>query len=804
MRKHLLLFFALLIGSFSMAQTVQQSVSLIDDGTPSGTLVSKWNIPESDAMSMWTLPSIGSTSGNTRCPGNSFRYQRTEYLITAAEMATSGFPVGYEVNSIGFLIGTAGVGTQAGLFNVYLKNTADATYTLGTNWDITGFTQASSIANWTVPIAAGGYEVPFSGGSSFVYTGGGVYVAWEFSNPSGAIGTTALVALCNTNLAGGLEGARSNTAMPTALGVSSAFRPATLSGNNFYTDIIALTNIYTLSRNPIPYGAPTPINVRVSNVSAVPSTFDVTVTVKDPTNTITRFTSTQTVTNLAANTASVISFTGWNPSIQEDVNITAATSALTGENWVSNNTLTVPCSVNSSIYSYNYTTAGSNGFGFTYPGTGIFASKFSMNGQGKVTGANLVIYNFAANVGNNITAVVLNSAGVIVAQTAPYAITAGDLGTNKNFSFPTPAVFTDEVYYVGLAQSAGTIQWYPMGTFNENPQRAAIFYTADYTGGNLTELTGTSLKYGIEAQVAPNFNLPTITTVAASSILDVSATLNGSVMANSNSVATSFEYGTTTAYGTTVAATPATVTGSTATSMLSNLTGLLPLTTYHYRAVGTIGLFKFYGADLSFTTLASPPTVITLTATAIGNTVATLRGTVNANSASSTVTFEYGLTVAYGTTVNGTPATVTGSTPVTVTANITGLSLNTTYHYRIKAANSGGTSNGNDITFTTGCNIPVTAGTITGLTSLCQGSSAVAYSVPPVTNATSYIWVLPTGATLATGSGTNSITVNFSASALSGNITVSGSNACGDGTASSLAVTVNPLPVPAITGPASV
>ncbi|MFZ4548601.1 MAG: hypothetical protein ACOYN4_14240, partial [Bacteroidales bacterium] len=711
MRKQLLLFFALFFGAFTMAQNVSRSTDLNDEGTEFNPQLTQWNIPETDAMSIWALPSIGSTSGNTRAPGNTFRYQRTEYLITAAEMAASGFPVGYEVNSIGFLIGTAGATTQSGNFTVYLKNTTDVTYSLGANWDVTGFTQTSNIANWTVPIAAGSYEVPFSGGSAFTYTGGGVYVAWEFSNPTGTLGTTALVALCNTNLANGLVGNRSSTAMPTAL-AASAFRPATIFGNSFYTDIIALTNIYTLVRNPIPYGAPTPIGVRVSNVSAAPATFDVTVTVKDATNTFVRYTATQTVTALAAGTASIVNFTGWNPGIQEEVNITASTSAIGGENWTSNNSLTNPCSVNSSLYSYNYNTAGSGGFGFTYPGTGIFAAKYTMNGQGKVTGANLVIGNSATNTGNSIYAVVLNSTGAIVAQSAAYTMVAGDIGTNKNFTFPTPPVFTDEIYYVGLAQVAGTAQYYPMGTFPESPQRDLTFYTADLIGGNVGLLPLTfNLKYGIEAQVAPNFTLPVITTLAASSITASSATVNGSVMASSNTVGVSFEYGLTTAYGTTVAGTPATISGTTVTNALSNLTGLLPSTTYHYRAVGTIGLFKFYGADLTFTTLAAPPTVVTLSATAIGNNIATLQGTVNANGQSTTTSFEYGLTTSYGTTVAGSPVTVTGSTVTPVSASITGLALNTTYHFRIKGVNVGGTSNGNDMTFTTGCNIPVTAGT---------------------------------------------------------------------------------------------
>jgi len=63
-----------------------------------------------------------------------------------------------------------------------------------------------------------------------------------------------------------------------------------------------------------------------------------------------------------------------------------------------------------------------------------------------------------------------------------------------------------------------------------------------------------------------------------------------------------------------------------------------------------------------------------------------------------------------------------------------------------------------------------------------------------------YIWVLPAGATIASGAGTNSITVDFALNASSGDITVYGNNLCGNGAASSLPVTVNPVPpAPVIT-----
>jgi len=88
-------------------------------------------------------------------------------------------------------------------------------------------------------------------------------------------------------------------------------------------------------------------------------------------------------------------------------------------------------------------------------------------------------------------------------------------------------------------------------------------------------------------------------------------------------------------------------------------------------------------------------------------------------------------------------------------------------------------------------NVPNSAGTITGLSTLCAGTTST-YTVPVITGSTSYSWILPTG---ATGSSTiNSIVVNFQNQSVSGNITVKGNNSCGDGNSSNLPISVNPLP----------
>jgi len=107
------------------------------------------------------------------------------------------------------------------------------------------------------------------------------------------------------------------------------------------------------------------------------------------------------------------------------------------------------------------------------------------------------------------------------------------------------------------------------------------------------------------------------------------------------------------------------------------------------------------------------PTATTVAASSITTSSATLNGTVNANNATTTVTFEWGTTTSLGNSINATPNSVTGSTNTNVTANLTGLSANTTYYYRVKAVSANGTTYGSTMSFTTASNptsltLPVT------------------------------------------------------------------------------------------------
>lgn len=89
-------------------------------------------------------------------------------------------------------------------------------------------------------------------------------------------------------------------------------------------------------------------------------------------------------------------------------------------------------------------------------------------------------------------------------------------------------------------------------------------------------------------------------------------------------------------------------------------------------------------------------------------TSATLNGEVNPQGLTTTTHFEYGVDNNYGSSTNDDPVG-SGNTDVNVTANLTSLQPFTTYHYRLTATNSAGTTNGADMTFNTPISTPSTS-----------------------------------------------------------------------------------------------
>ncbi len=92
-------------------------------------------------------------------------------------------------------------------------------------------------------------------------------------------------------------------------------------------------------------------------------------------------------------------------------------------------------------------------------------------------------------------------------------------------------------------------------------------------------------------------------------------------------------------------------------------------------------------------------------------------------------------------------------------------------------------------------------GAISGPVSVCQSTNGVVYSILPVANAISYSWTLPAGASINGSSTGNSISVDFGAAAVSGNISVTGVNGCGTSfNPSVLPVALHARPVAGLSG----
>jgi hypothetical protein len=111
-----------------------------------------------------------------------------------------------------------------------------------------------------------------------------------------------------------------------------------------------------------------------------------------------------------------------------------------------------------------------------------------------------------------------------------------------------------------------------------------------------------------------------------------------------------------------------------------------------------IGAWRDNGGRGAAWVFVNPPTAATGAATGVGETSATLNGTLGAGG-SSTAYFQYGTTTAYGASTA--PQSVdASSSPTPLAAAIGGLAPGTTYHFRVVAESSGGVAYGGDQTFT--------------------------------------------------------------------------------------------------------
>jgi hypothetical protein len=143
----------------------------------------------------------------------------------------------------------------------------------------------------------------------------------------------------------------------------------------------------------------------------------------------------------------------------------------------------------------------------------------------------------------------------------------------------------------------------------------------------------------------------------------------------------------------------------TSDTISDELTGLAPNTTYRVLTYAINDTTKVEGISSvsSFRTAVVPPEVQTGAASNVTDSSADLAGTINALGDQTTYHFEYGITNAYGSQVPAKVEAIAGNprSPRPFVQTAAGLQPATTYHYRLVATNSAGTTEGEDRTFTT-------------------------------------------------------------------------------------------------------
>ncbi len=170
-----------------------------------------------------------------------------------------------------------------------------------------------------------------------------------------------------------------------------------------------------------------------------------------------------------------------------------------------------------------------------------------------------------------------------------------------------------------------------------------------------------------------------------------------------------------------------------------------------------------------------PPTATTGSPSNQAQSSATVAGTVNPNGLDTNYYFQYGTTTAYGSNTPSTDAGA-GTADVPVSANLTGLTSATTYHYRVVAVNSAGTTTlGADQTFTTTTPPAVTTGNVSQAS---RSSATLSGTVNPQGQSTTYYFRYGTTTSYGTqtspasaGAGTGAVGVNATINGLTANTT---------------------------------
>ena len=467
------------------------------------------------------------TAGRAPNGTSAHGYMRACALVLQSEL--TNIAAGTNITSFGFTL-NSGTGTTPcpGTFSLYLQNTTDIAYLKGTTFAtcLLGMTQVYASA-MTIPASATTTSVTITLSSAFLYTGGGLYVAYDWFSGGPFDATAAIYRANSLGLVPGCATANSNVSAPTTL-ATTAFRPCFLWGiANTFTNDVQFIGMTAPGRVTSQFNTPHSVTALIKNASNGPLT-NIPVTLNVGGANV--FSNTQTITSLASGSVTTVTFAPFNP-LLSGLNTLSVTvpSDQNNQNNLGTYSQSVICNewaANPAIGTYTNTSVG---FG---TGSGIIAVSYSNPVTSTVTGLRCSISTNTPSIGNNTWGVVLSAAGLILGTTNTITINNGMLGTFQNLTLTTPVPLTAGTsYYFGFAQPANTTAYYPAGTMSLS-YVPTIYATTALTGGAMTPLATNLGYFGLEAIFAPNI---TITAPSVSVVCGNNAVLTASSSANTYS-----------------------------------------------------------------------------------------------------------------------------------------------------------------------------------------------------------------------------------------------------------------------------
>jgi hypothetical protein len=488
------LFFAVIFSSFfnSFGQGIGEQIAIPNNKQINSIFIKSRiypefikTVPQKVLTVNSVLPNNGFYSATAKGPDAGTVFQRTVYLITSQEFSQALFPPAVTLNSIGFNIYNQPPSQPAyGHLKVYFSNAFDITFNKPSDW-------ASIISDMTlaeddsvvIPNNTGTFDISFNG-SPFTYSGGSVYIAFEWIS-SGTISPQTTEYFVNTNLSGGLRYSISSSLLPSIVGTVSNSRPETRLGYSIINDA-SVEAIYTLGNYPLGNGNLNPISAVVKNRSDNNLTMlNVTLAV----NGTESYSEVKTLDILTPGATSTVTFNNYVPSL---AGIDSITISVPNDNYNSNNSKSFIQNVNNT-HSFSY-----------FNNSRFYSSIGYSSGSGSlvvrnIIGGNLVLDSVTAFItegtGKIIRGVAYNAAGSLIAQTNDYTIQPSDTGRFVTLKFNISPNITNQDIFVGI----GILEdgYYPIGLQTENPTRSNSFFSCSLEGGSNTFSDLASYNYGI-------------------------------------------------------------------------------------------------------------------------------------------------------------------------------------------------------------------------------------------------------------------------------------------------------------------